>query len=955
MATQQLARGLWTGFAPTQDPFHTPNGMAENLRTLDDVFGLYTLLAPQPVDTPLPAAPADGDGQIYVDGTFAVFNAGSWKRYDARPGVKAIMADGSDVYLSTAEGGWLSMRQSSGIDTGLISQGIYLTTASGIAAVQDGQFFGTPSPNSDEFLILWQRVGTEAVEQKRYPTFAAIDAARTEAKAWAVQEVDPVEGENYSAKHYAGLAGADAAATAADAAQAATDRALADQAAEDARASAKASGPIREFYATHAQAVAALARGELVDGDRIEIYVDETLDGANTRYVVEGGVLVFVQNMDQIREDLASSTKGARLVAGVDDATVYPANSLAFTVVTREGSGFVNVNRARPDGGWGSTSAARAALRDLHQSEMAIYYPRGLDVVIDEADPEECIQMLPGQRIQGCGGQYFQGAAAHSKITNVSPGGYGLVYLQYNQSAQASQDIRGMTIIADNAICINDRDAELTNATAIPPVLRFVMQDCYLCPYTLSWNETDIEKYGLQLIKAFDIDVRRNQIRYFDVNLLMQGSDIGEVCNNRLLNGKHFTILDIARGSFGSSAWVHNNDLIGMMEGTDGNPSSGVFIKVSGGQKRYSRNYMEAVNEVKGFVDIGGDSGFPEYGSPTAIVSAIHNGDFDMNRCDGQGYATDFVYRVNAPAAKLRIHHQSTTGTKLAPEQTLLWNVSDALGNRPRVLYSATLMADISIKGTEFGRFDGYESTQQASGDRGELVLTAKGLGALRAPSLNTDNGGLYVGTDGENITLSAATPTDLQVVFIFNQYDEIFAPYSAGAVTVEVVARSTSASGDTLQGRYREPSTSSGLLGTFALTQKFQRFSFVISGSVISQDGNSGFSLQRTTSNGEIQIKSVTYRRGAERVAQVAYSNFTVAAGSTVSQDYTVLNAAVGNNVQLAWSTNISGLVITAAVDSASAVRVTIYNPGATSKTVSAGVLTLLTKDQLSLIGHTA
>lgn len=110
----QLARGLWSKFSGTENPFASPNGMEENLRLLDDHMGLYTVSVPQPVGTPMPVSPADGDGVLYTDGSYAVFNGGAWKAYPSRPGVKAIMYDGSDVWLSTASGGWLSMRVTAG-------------------------------------------------------------------------------------------------------------------------------------------------------------------------------------------------------------------------------------------------------------------------------------------------------------------------------------------------------------------------------------------------------------------------------------------------------------------------------------------------------------------------------------------------------------------------------------------------------------------------------------------------------------------------------------------------------------------------------------------------------------------------------------------------------------------------------------------------------------------------
>lgn len=108
MAALQLARGVWTGFAVTESPFNTPNGMDENLRTIDDHLALYTLLPPLEVGTALPGSPTPGDGQIFDDGSYAVFNAGAWKIYQPLVGLVAAAADGSESWRNTGSGWALS-------------------------------------------------------------------------------------------------------------------------------------------------------------------------------------------------------------------------------------------------------------------------------------------------------------------------------------------------------------------------------------------------------------------------------------------------------------------------------------------------------------------------------------------------------------------------------------------------------------------------------------------------------------------------------------------------------------------------------------------------------------------------------------------------------------------------------------------------------------------------------
>lgn len=162
MAEQQLARGLWTGFASTENPFGTPNGMDENLRTIDDHIALYTLLPVQPAGTALPVDAAVGDGQIFSDGSYAVFNANGWKTYGARKGIFVLSSDATEAWQNTGSG-WkrasvvdtqpaidaaaaaidpLVVRAENAATAAALGIGTYYTTIEeGRDAVSDGQSF----------------------------------------------------------------------------------------------------------------------------------------------------------------------------------------------------------------------------------------------------------------------------------------------------------------------------------------------------------------------------------------------------------------------------------------------------------------------------------------------------------------------------------------------------------------------------------------------------------------------------------------------------------------------------------------------------------------------------------------------------------------------------------------------------------------------------------------------
>ena len=123
----QLARGLFARFAPTENPFDAPNDMEDNLRFIDDHLAIYTLLPPVLAGTARPLSPPDGAGQIYTDGSYAVFNAGTWATYPPLKGLKVTLADGSDYWLNTGVGWTNVIAQASVAEAGV--QASLATTA----------------------------------------------------------------------------------------------------------------------------------------------------------------------------------------------------------------------------------------------------------------------------------------------------------------------------------------------------------------------------------------------------------------------------------------------------------------------------------------------------------------------------------------------------------------------------------------------------------------------------------------------------------------------------------------------------------------------------------------------------------------------------------------------------------------------------------------------------------
>ena len=84
---------------------------------------------------------------------------------------EAVVAIANSAAAQTARTGAEAAR-----DAAQLSAGVYATTAAGLAATTSGRYFSVPSADSAEYLILYLNNAGAAVEQKRYPSIAAMTA-----------------------------------------------------------------------------------------------------------------------------------------------------------------------------------------------------------------------------------------------------------------------------------------------------------------------------------------------------------------------------------------------------------------------------------------------------------------------------------------------------------------------------------------------------------------------------------------------------------------------------------------------------------------------------------------------------------------------------------------------------------------------------------------------------------
>lgn len=119
----------------------------------------------------------DGDRYINsLDGHEYIRVNGSWSNSSSAIQAAQIQADRASSFSAQAEA--QAVRAEVACDAAQLSAGVYATTAAGLAATTNGQYFSVPSGASSEYLILYQNSSGTAVEVKRYPSAEAFQALR---------------------------------------------------------------------------------------------------------------------------------------------------------------------------------------------------------------------------------------------------------------------------------------------------------------------------------------------------------------------------------------------------------------------------------------------------------------------------------------------------------------------------------------------------------------------------------------------------------------------------------------------------------------------------------------------------------------------------------------------------------------------------------------------------------
>lgn len=326
-----------------------------------------------------------------------------------------------------------------------------------------------------------------------------------------------------------------------------------------------------------------------------------------------------------------------------DGGLVFDSNTPGYKWV-RYFTGMANVHwwGTKGDGIQIETPRLNAA----HRSGYNLHYPSG-EYLIDGS-----IQVMAGQYWCGVKGERFPSLELKSTVRSTTSAP---AFLQ-NESDSTEQEsacrASDLEIISDEGIRLNDRDILVESGPTSP--MPFLMKPVFTrVSFRARENGVGI---GLSLTKCFDGKISECDFdRQLDC-LILLGSDINVVSNNRFTSFYRYAILELATSTFGSQNLLENNDFVGSMS------EDGVFIKTTGRHVRIRNNYLEQVGSpCKGFIDCSRQD-TPVFGPNGMSPTSYFTVEIEENRIDGKPNATDFIYRYQGGSTYAKIHDVGTSG-----------------------------------------------------------------------------------------------------------------------------------------------------------------------------------------------------------------------------------------------------------------------------------------------------
>jgi hypothetical protein len=392
-----------------------------------------------------------------------------------------------------------------------------------------------------------------------------------------------------------------------------------------------------------------------------------------------------------------------------------------------------------------------------------------------------------------------------------------------------------VTLMADYCIQINDTATFLANGSGDSPFIQGYFQRIDFKNVTTNTGD------AFTASKMFDTKITDcNFIGTFDRDIVLNGCDINEISNNRLQSFQSVGILDVSGQTFGSQNNIFGND---MVLGTNTDAS---FIRTSSRHVQIHDNYFEQQGASgSGIIVDVSLTDTPTFGSnvqDNAFTIDIRN-----NRIDGQ-HLVQYVHRIDPSEARTIIVTDKNPATF-----NLGTSVFETTNNDVQMNFDGYNNTYMEISGSSWGdEWDGYKSSGNVERTLGGFTVNAQNTAAFLPYNFTTT-----ARIKGKSLIM----PTTLiggQLVKIMPNEDENRYFYNSATITVSIIARTDSSSGDTLSSLFTSSSGSSGSTG-LALDEQFQELTYTFTGPAFS-DTTSAIALNRSTNNGNIEIISISW-----------------------------------------------------------------------------------------------
>jgi hypothetical protein len=191
-------------------------------------------------------------------------------------------------------------------------------------------------------------------------------------------------------------------------------------------------------------------------------------------------------------------------------------------------------------------------------------------------------------------------------------------------------------------IALNGGELNGENFTAEDKIiLRAKIANCFFKKHD---SETTGET-AILLKKTFNSEVLNNRIEGFKIGVLLQGSDLNNIHDNKISDFGKYAICDLAYNYFGSQNLISHNDLL-YFTGIDSDYGS--FIKSNSRHIIIRDNYMENNNftthKLFAYVDCS-KVGLPQESNYADLMKNI---EITGNRCDViSNDCTKYIYYIN--------------------------------------------------------------------------------------------------------------------------------------------------------------------------------------------------------------------------------------------------------------------------------------------------------------------